>query len=119
MNASEEMGRRRSGRGTDAAYTRVDCFGCAGPVMKPSWFSFDSSSSVFCFVSGMSSVEKIPVNMKNAKISRLSCSASASYSIVRGLEATHAFSSYIHVGGPNTHSSVSGSCCKTGSCSIQ
>lgn len=43
----------------------------AGPEMKPSWFSFEMSSSDLCFVSGMRRVEKIPVSMKNAKISRL------------------------------------------------
>lgn len=39
--------------------------------MKPSWFSFDSSSSDCIFVSLINSVEKIPVSMKKAKISSL------------------------------------------------
>jgi hypothetical protein len=43
----------------------------ATPSMKPSWFSLESSSRVFCFVSGKRRVEKIPVNMKKANISRL------------------------------------------------
>ena len=39
--------------------------------MKPSCFSFEISSSDLCFVSGMRSVEKIPVNINRAKISIL------------------------------------------------
>ena len=45
--------------------------GFALPAMKPSCFSPESSSSVCCFVSLMQSVEKMPVSMKNAKISSL------------------------------------------------
>ena len=41
------------------------------PSMKPSCLSFDSSSSVSCFPSLSTSVEKMPVSMKNAKISNL------------------------------------------------
>lgn len=36
----------------------------AGALTNPSWSSFDSSSRVLPFVSGMRRVEKIPVNMK-------------------------------------------------------
>lgn len=43
----------------------------AMPATKPSWFSLDNSSRDLCLVSGRSSVEKIPVNMKKAKSSRL------------------------------------------------
>lgn len=39
--------------------------------MKSSWLSFDNISSVFWFVSGINSVDRMPVNMKNAKISNL------------------------------------------------
>lgn len=41
------------------------------PGMKPSCDSFGRSSSVWLFVSGRSSVDDTPVNMKNAKILRL------------------------------------------------
>jgi hypothetical protein len=41
------------------------------PWTKPSWSSLESSSRVLFFVSGRSSVEKIPVNMNRAKISKL------------------------------------------------
>jgi hypothetical protein len=41
------------------------------PWMNPSWSSLDKSSKVFPLVSGISKVEKIPVIMKKAKISRL------------------------------------------------
>jgi hypothetical protein len=41
------------------------------PVMKFSWSSLDKSSKVLPLVSGISKVEKMPVIIKNAKISRL------------------------------------------------
>ena len=44
------------------------------PVMKFSWSSLDKSSRVLPLVSGKSRVEKIPVSMKKAKISRLTVS---------------------------------------------
>lgn len=40
-------------------------------MTNPSWSSFERSSRVLPFVSGSRSVEKIPVSMKNAKISKL------------------------------------------------
>lgn len=43
----------------------------AVPVMYPLCSSFDKSSSVFCLVSGISKVEKMPVNMKKANISMM------------------------------------------------
>jgi len=42
-----------------------------GPLTKPSWSSLERSSSDLFMVSGRRSVEKIPVNMKKAKISRI------------------------------------------------
>lgn len=41
------------------------------PLTNPSWLSWLNSSNDFNFVSGMRSVENMPVNMKNAKISML------------------------------------------------
>lgn len=41
--------------------------------MYPSCSSFDRSSSDFSFVSGSSNVEKMPVSIKNAKISMMCC----------------------------------------------
>ena len=41
------------------------------PWTNPSWSSFDRSSRVLPMVSGRRRVEKIPVSMKNANISRL------------------------------------------------
>lgn len=45
--------------------------GVRAPWINSSWLSFESASSDFWAVSGMRNVEKMPVNMKNAKISRL------------------------------------------------
>ena len=41
------------------------------PVMNDSWVSLERSSSDFCFVSGMSSVDRTPVNMIKESTSKL------------------------------------------------
>ena len=41
------------------------------PVMNDSWISLERSSSDLCFVSGMSSVDRTPVNMIKESTSKL------------------------------------------------